>query len=100
MSVERFVIIAIILVIPLMYGISMLWYYFISKKRGIYYIEILVALGAFIGIVILIATAYSADVANALAAIFGSLFLLPLIIGAVISALFVKLTIAWIKKEE
>ncbi|AIO18839.1 hypothetical protein KQ51_00960 [Candidatus Izimaplasma bacterium HR1] len=96
MSPERFIFMAILFIVPCMYGISMLWYFFISKKRGIYFIEILVSAASLIGMIMLFSIAYSADMGDALAALFGSFFLIPVIVGALVAALLVKLTIVFL----
>ena len=100
MSPEWFIFIGILFVIPGMYCISMLWYFFVSKKKGIYIIEILVALGALIVMITLITIAYSADMRDALGALFAAFFLVPVIFGSLVSALLVKFTIVLLKKEE
>ncbi len=100
MSPEKFIALAILFFIPGMYGISMFWYSFVSKTRGIYIIEILVSLGALIGVISLVAIAYSDDVIDSIVAVFGAFFLIPVFVGAIISAVLVKLTIVYLKKDE
>lgn len=99
MNLEQFIIIGMFLFVPVMYGISILWYFFISKKRGIYIIEILLSLGSLVGIIVLVIIGYQADVGNALAALFSALFLIPVLIGALLAALFVKITLVYINKK-
>lgn len=100
MSPQGFIFVATLFFIPGMYVFSMFWYYFVSKKRGIYIIEILVAVGALIGMITLVAIAYSADMGDALGALVGVFFLIPVIVGALVSALLVKLTLVLMKKDE
>lgn len=100
MSPEKFIFMGVLFLIPFMYGFSMIWYSFVSKKRGIYIIEILVAVGAVIGMIALIVIANSAWLGDALAALFGAFFLIPVFVGALGTALLVKLTIVWLQKDE
>ena len=100
MSPESFIFVGILLLVPIMYGVSMFWYFVISKKRGIYLIEVLVSIASLIGMITLISIAFSADMGDTLAAIFGSFFLIPVIVGAIIAALLVKLTIVLLNKDK
>lgn len=100
MDVGIFILLGVLLFVPCMYGISIFWYFFISKKRGVYLIESLVSVASLIAMIILISIAYSADVSDALAAIFSSLFLIPIFVGALIAAFLVKLTTVFLNKEK
>lgn len=100
MDISMFILVGVLLFVPCMYGISMFWYFVISKKRGIYLIEVLVSLASLIAIITLASIAYSADMGDALAAIFGSLFLIPVLVGALVAALLVKLTIVFLIKDK
>ena len=100
MDIGIFILLGVLLFVPCMYGISMFWYFVISKKRGIYLIEVLVSVASLIGMIILGSIAYSADMGDALAAIFGSLFLIPILVGALVAALLVKLTIVFLSKDK
>lgn len=100
MGPELFIFMAILFFVPVMYSISMLWYSFVSKKKGVYIVEILVFVVGLTGVFILIARGYSANMGDALAALFGAFFLIPVIVGALVAALSVKLTIIYLNKEE
>lgn len=100
MGFERFVFVATILFTIGMYCASMLWYFIFSKKRGVYIIEIIAAIIGIIGIIILITTVNSLDIGNAIAAIFGALFLAPFVISSVLATLFVKITTHLISKNK
>ena len=75
MGIEMFITKGLLVFIPAMYAFSMLWYYIVSKRRGVYLIESIVAFVSLIGISILILIGYSAEMSNALASIFGAIFL-------------------------
>ncbi len=95
-----FIFIASLVLIVGMYAFSMLWYSLISKRRGVYAIELIAFVIGLIGIIILLTVANSVEIGGALAAIFGAFFLLPVLISSIISAIAVKLTIMILNQDE
>jgi hypothetical protein len=99
MDIGLMIIIYSSVVIIFLYAFSMLWYSFISKKKGVFILQTFALIVGISTSVFLLFQVNSLPLPDAIGFLFGILFIFPVIIGSIVSMILVKTTTHLLNKK-